>query len=212
MSDAPKKTRGVFALILAKRSVLVSERQDGKGWNLPGGRVEEGESDHDALAREVWEETGLEIEVLEQVGPPHVFNDDTAVAYACRVIGGQLVSTSEAKQHWYANATELKQGFFRVRHKEYVDGISMTTGFQDVPLTLVGPTDRLGRTGRMVWDGLSLLEDPILGPNEAPEEYLPIEGVFVSDDGCFLIDETVEGQKKYPRLDPYSPTGKMEPK
>jgi 8-oxo-dGTP diphosphatase len=31
-------------------------------WSIPGGRVEAGESDHDAVRREVWEETGLQVE------------------------------------------------------------------------------------------------------------------------------------------------------
>ncbi|OGZ62419.1 MAG: hypothetical protein A3C58_03235 [Candidatus Staskawiczbacteria bacterium RIFCSPHIGHO2_02_FULL_34_10] len=81
------KTRGVFALITKGKTLLLSERMDGKGWNLPGGRVEEGETDQVALVREVKEETGLDVEALHQVGPDHVFNDDTAVAYACKVRG-----------------------------------------------------------------------------------------------------------------------------
>lgn len=186
------KTRGVFALILVtnetEKKILLSERQDGRGWNLPSGRVEDGEQDRDALKREVREETGLEVEVIEQVGPPHVFNDDTAVAYVCTVVGGQLVPTREAKDHWYVDKEEIKR------------------------LPLVGPVERLGRTGRMAWDGLSILEEPTVGPNEVPDDMLPIEGIFVSDDGCLLVDETSEGRKTWPRLDPYSPTGKMEPK
>jgi 8-oxo-dGTP pyrophosphatase MutT (NUDIX family) len=185
------KTRGVFTLILVKndaeKKLLLSERQDGKGWNLPGGRVEEGESDFDALIREVREETGLDIEPLEQVGPLHVFNEDTAVAYVCTVTGGQLIPTKEAKQHRYVDKEEIKT------------------------LTLVGPVGRLGRTGRMAWDGLSIMEEPTVGPNEVPEDMLPIEGLFASDDGCLLVDETNEGRKTWPRLDPYSPTAKMEP-
>ena len=199
-------TRGVFALITVKNVhgnfVLLSERADGKGWKLPGGAVEEGESDFDALVREVREETCLEVEVLEQVGSPLVFKDDTAVAYACTIVGGRLEPTDEAIRHHYCTADDLRAGRIRV-------GMSEGLG-QWIPLKLVGPEGRLGRMGRMVWDALSILEDPQMVPNKVPNEWL-IEGVFVTEDGCFLWEETPEVQKKWPRLDPYSPSGKVEP-
>jgi 8-oxo-dGTP diphosphatase len=37
-------------------------------WSIPGGRVEAGESDHDAVRREVREETGLQVDVLRSAG------------------------------------------------------------------------------------------------------------------------------------------------
>ena len=37
-------------------------------WSIPGGRVEPGESDQDAVRREVREETGLQVDVLEAAG------------------------------------------------------------------------------------------------------------------------------------------------
>jgi glycosyltransferase involved in cell wall biosynthesis/8-oxo-dGTP pyrophosphatase MutT (NUDIX family) len=47
-----------------------------RGWGLPGGHVEKGESPEDAIVREVWEETGIKIreEDLRIVGGWHIKN------------------------------------------------------------------------------------------------------------------------------------------
>jgi len=188
-------TRSVFALILINfketgKKILLSERRDGKGWKLPGGDVNEGEDDRDALVREVRVETGLVITVIEQLGPPHVSNEGTAVAYICDIAGGYRIPTKKAKQHRSVDKEEIKS------------------------LKLVGQVDQLGCMGRMTWDGLSILEDPKICPHGADvkDEWLPIEGIFVSADGCSLVDEALEARREWPRLDPYSLTGKVEPK
>jgi 8-oxo-dGTP diphosphatase len=41
--------------------VLLGQRSDSGNWELPGGRVEPGESAIDAVQREVWEETSVHI-------------------------------------------------------------------------------------------------------------------------------------------------------
>jgi 8-oxo-dGTP diphosphatase len=51
-------------LLLVKRA-----HEPGRGrWSLPGGRVEPGETDHSAVQREVFEETGLSVTVGPLLG------------------------------------------------------------------------------------------------------------------------------------------------
>ncbi|HSP39485.1 MAG TPA: NUDIX domain-containing protein [Frankiaceae bacterium] len=83
--------RCVGAVVTDSRGrILLVQRanEPGRGlWSLPGGRVEPGETDEQAVVREVAEETGLTVEVGRLVGRVQI--DDYDVGdYSCRVVDG----------------------------------------------------------------------------------------------------------------------------
>lgn len=93
MTDRPGPTVAVGAVVVEDGSLLMIRRgrEPSRGkWSLPGGRVERGESLADALAREVREETGLDIEVGDLLGVLEVTGDHHFVIldYRAAVAGG----------------------------------------------------------------------------------------------------------------------------
>jgi ADP-ribose pyrophosphatase YjhB (NUDIX family) len=102
---------GVGAVVVHRGRVLLVKRgnQPLKGkWSLPGGMLELGESLTQGVAREVQEETGLDVEAIELIelidrihkesGPSgeRVRYHYVIADYLCRVVGGTLQAASDA--------------------------------------------------------------------------------------------------------------------
>lgn len=111
---------GVTAIITDGRGgLLMMRHRDTRQWVLPGGAVELGEHPSFSVAREVLEETGLNVEVLGIIGVyggpnfvVHYQNGDLTAyvmtVYNVKVIGGKLESaTDEAVELRYVNSEEL---------------------------------------------------------------------------------------------------------
>ena len=82
-------------------------------WSIPGGLIELGESLSQAVVREVEEETGLTVAVVELVEIlDRIYREDNRVRYhyviadyLCRVTGGSLRAASDADEvRWVERA------------------------------------------------------------------------------------------------------------
>ena len=118
----------VSAAIFREGKVLLVRRarSPGKGfYSLPGGRVEFGESLHQALSREVDEETGLRVDIVGLAGWREVLPSAG--------LGGHYVIMSFAAR-WRANEPVLNDEHddFKWLAPAALGGLKLTAGLQEV--------------------------------------------------------------------------------
>lgn len=93
--------------------VLRSDAPETGRWTLPGGRVEPGETLHEALVREVREETGLEIRVEVEVGVLERAAPDGATfeihCFTAEPLEGVCAAGSDATGVRWVTAAELEK-------------------------------------------------------------------------------------------------------
>jgi 8-oxo-dGTP diphosphatase len=81
-------------------------------WSLPGGRIEPGETDTEALVREIREETGLVIEAGQLIGTvqrPGQGGDVLDIRdYAATITGGTLSAGDDAADARWVDPAELR--------------------------------------------------------------------------------------------------------
>ncbi len=96
-----------------KKEVLLVKRCDVAVWVLPGGGIEEDESPESAVCREVWEETGLKVQVARKIAfytplnklasPTHLFE--------CTPVDGALQTGCETREIAYFSLDKLPPRF-----------------------------------------------------------------------------------------------------
>jgi len=101
-------TEGEAQVVLVKRG-----RAPAKGaWTLPGGRVLPGESLRVAVARELAEETGLDVEVGPLIEVVEVFRAPYHYVihdHLCALVGGELRAGDDAEEAVWVPVAEMHE-------------------------------------------------------------------------------------------------------
>ena len=87
-------TQGAFVIVLNEsQQILLVKRKDVPLWDLPGGRVDPGESAEEAAVREVLEETGYNAALSAKIGVYQrpKFQDEQHVFFGS-ITGGQAMA------------------------------------------------------------------------------------------------------------------------
>ena len=117
------------AIILSEQRVLLAVRRDLRGWELPGGHLQPGESSEEGLIREVHEETGHDVAIDRHVGT-YVrtgFRPYTASVFTCRVTGGELRPSIETPVVRWFDLDALPETLFPWFREPLADALASRT-------------------------------------------------------------------------------------
>lgn len=77
--------------------------QPGK-WEFPGGKVEEGETEDGCLIREIREELGVDVDIVERLGSfPYTYEHGFSlelIPFRCQITAGQPLPSEHAEIRW----------------------------------------------------------------------------------------------------------------
>ncbi|SOC42636.1 NUDIX hydrolase [Ureibacillus acetophenoni] len=101
----PKHIVSAATIVINENNEILLIKGPRRGWEMPGGQVEEGESLKDAAIRETKEESGIDVEIIKFCGIfQNVERSICNTLFLAKPIGGELTTTPES----------LEVGFFSI--------------------------------------------------------------------------------------------------
>ncbi|OLS13740.1 MAG: Nucleoside triphosphatase [Promethearchaeota archaeon CR_4] len=110
--------RAIKAIILKEGSILILRKSDKVDiypgqWDLPGGRLDPGESWNEGLSREVREETALEVTFIREIRTWQSLKWDTiGKTVACDYVSGEVQLSWEHTEYYWVVPENIITGDF----------------------------------------------------------------------------------------------------
>lgn len=122
-----------------ENSVLIIQRCDVDVWVLPGGGIDKDELPEDAVIREVFEETGLQVSIKRKVGEYTPINKLSAFTHVfeCDILSGAPKTSSESRQVAFYRLDKLPKSFFPVHKDWLLDALKNDPGILRKPIASV---------------------------------------------------------------------------
>ncbi|MFD1334963.1 NUDIX hydrolase [Oceanobacillus iheyensis] len=98
----PKHFISAATIVINEHDEILLIKGPRRGWEMPGGQVEEGESLKEAAIRETKEESGVDIEIIKFCGVfQNVQQSITNTLFLAKPIGGKPSTTLESLETGY---------------------------------------------------------------------------------------------------------------
>ncbi|MFZ3577782.1 NUDIX hydrolase [Virgibacillus sp. DJP39] len=108
--SVPKHIVSAATIVINEEGKLLLIKGPRRGWEMPGGQVEEGESLSDAAIRETKEESGIDVEIVKYCGIyQNVSKSICNTLFLAKPIGGQLTTSSESLEVGYFSVEDAME-------------------------------------------------------------------------------------------------------
>ncbi|RDI45599.1 NUDIX hydrolase [Falsibacillus pallidus] len=98
----PKHIVSAATIVINDNKEILLIKGPRRGWEMPGGQVEEGESLKDAAIRETKEESGIDVEVIKFCGIFQNVNKSICnTLFLAKPVGGELTTSPESIEVGY---------------------------------------------------------------------------------------------------------------
>lgn len=117
----PKHIVSAATIVINEQGEILLIKGPKRGWEMPGGQVEEGESLKDAAVREAKEESGIDIEVVKFCGIFQNVNRSICnTLFLAKPVGGELTTSPESLEVGYFS---IEKALEMVTHKNFRERI-----------------------------------------------------------------------------------------
>ncbi|AYC28507.1 NUDIX hydrolase [Paenisporosarcina cavernae] len=134
MYQPPKHIVSAAAVVLNHAGEILLIKGPRRGWEMPGGQVEEGESLQQAAIREVKEESGIDIEIVRFCGIyQNVERSICNTLFLAKEVGGECTTSDESLEVGFFTKEQAKE---MVTWKNFYERIELALSADKQPFLI----------------------------------------------------------------------------